>query len=63
MAKRHCHKKTTEFYYVLNGRGILDLELGTSMMICPGTRHRAEGQVEALIVGIPPFDPADMFVD
>ena len=69
-AKRHYHKKTTEFYYVLNGRGILeldsdriDLEPGTLVMICPGTRHRAEGQVEALIVGIPPFDPADMFVD
>lgn len=69
-ADRHYHKKTTEFYYVLKGRGVLELdndrvelEPGTLVMICPGTRHRAEGQVEVLIVGIPPFDPEDTFFD
>lgn len=69
-AERHYHKKTTEFYYVLKGKGVLEfdddrveLEPGTLVMIRPGTRHRAEGQVEALIVGSPPFDPADTFFD
>lgn len=69
-AERHYHKKTTEFYYVLKGKGTLelngdtvDLEPGVLVMINPGTRHRAEGQVETLIVGIPPFDPEDTFFD
>jgi len=69
-AERHYHKKTTEFYYVLKGKGVLELdhdrvevEPGTLVMIRPGTRHRAEGQVEVLIVGVPPFDPADTFFD
>ena len=69
-AERHYHRKTTEFYYVLKGKGVLELdgdqvelEPGTLVMIRPGTRHRAEGQVETLIVGIPPFDPADTFFD
>ncbi|MCD6333990.1 MAG: cupin domain-containing protein [Candidatus Latescibacteria bacterium] len=69
-AEQHYHKKTTEFYYVLKGEGtlVLDgdrvaLDPGTLVMIRPGTRHRAEGQVETLIVGIPPFDPADTFFD
>ena len=69
-AKRHYHKKTTEFYYVLRGTGILELdddrvelEPGILVMIHPGTRHRAEGQVETLVIGVPPFDPADTFFD
>lgn len=69
-AERHYHKKTTEFYYVLEGEGILELDgekvelkPGTLVMIRPGTRHRAEGDVKVLIVGIPPFDPADSFHD
>jgi len=69
-AERHYHKKTTEFYYVLNGEGVLELDgdkvelkPGILVMIRPGMRHRAEGQVEVLIVGIPPFDPADTFYD
>ncbi|MFQ6094009.1 MAG: cupin domain-containing protein [bacterium] len=69
-AEEHYHKKTTEFYYVLNGAGWLELngkrvevDPGTLVMIRPRTRHRAEGQVEVLIVGIPPFDPADTFFD
>lgn len=67
-AEQHYHKKTTEFYYVLKGKGILeldgdqvDLEPGILVTIRPGIRHRAEGQVEALIVGIPPLDPEDVF--
>lgn len=69
-AKRHYHNKTTEFYYVLTGKGVLkldedreELEPGTLVMIRPGTRHRAEGQLETLIVGVPPFDAEDTFFD
>jgi hypothetical protein len=32
-------------------------------MIPPGIRHRAIGDFESLIVGIPSLDPADLFVD
>ena len=69
-AGRHHHDKTTEFYYVLKGRGILeldedrvDVEPGTVVMIPPGIRHKAVGEIEALIVGIPSLDPADFFLD
>ena len=69
-AEQHYHNKTTEFYYVLKGKGFLELdnervelEPGILVMIHPGTRHRAEGQVEVLIVGVPPFDQADTFFD
>lgn len=67
-AKSHYHNRTTEFYYVLSGKGQLELDgelvnvgPGTLVMICPGTRHRAIGEIQALIVGVPPFDPADSF--
>ena len=69
-AGRHHHNKTTEFYYVLKGKGILELdedrvevEPGTVIMIPPGIRHKAVGEIEALIVGIPSLDPADFFLD
>jgi mannose-6-phosphate isomerase-like protein (cupin superfamily) len=69
-AGRHHHNKTTEFYYVLKGNGALELdgdrvevEPGTLVLIPPGIRHRAIGDFESLIVGIPSLDPADFFVD
>ena len=69
-AGRHHHNKTTEFYYVLNGNGALELdgdrvevEPGTLVMIPPGIRHRAIGDFESLIVGIPSLNPTDLFVD
>jgi mannose-6-phosphate isomerase-like protein (cupin superfamily) len=69
-AGRHHHDKTTEFYYVLKGKGILELdeervevEPGTVVMIPPGIRHKAVGEIEALIVGMPSLDPADFFMD
>jgi len=69
-AERHYHRRSTEIYYVLKGAGSLelngdsvDLEPGTLVMIPPGTRHHAEGELEVLIVGVPPFDPADTVTD
>lgn len=69
-AERHHHFETTEFYYVLKGRGALVLDgdrvevaPGTLVMIPPGVRHHAEGELEVLIMGVPPFDPADTVID
>jgi len=69
-ATPHYHKKTTEFYYVLEGTGILELDgeevelrKDTVVMIPPGVRHRAYGEVTALVIGNPPFSPDDQFFD
>ena len=69
-AERHYHVKTTEFYYVLSGKGILELDgdrvelvPGTLVMIPPEVRHKAVGKLEALIIGLPSLDPADFLKD
>jgi mannose-6-phosphate isomerase-like protein (cupin superfamily) len=69
-AQRHYHKKTTEIYYILEGSGHLELdgelvrvEPGLSIMIKPGCRHRAIGQLKIINVPIPAFDPADEWLD
>lgn len=63
-AKKHYHEKTTEFYYVLKGRGLLEvddgsipLDEGTLVMIKPGVAHRAVSYevLEVLIAMIPPY--------
>jgi len=67
-AKPHFHKKTTEYYYVLEGAGYLlvdgervPLQAGDVMVVQPGATHHAEGELTCLVIGIPPFDPADQF--
>ena len=69
-ARLHYHKKMTEFYYVLEGAGHMELDgdevplkPGTAVMIKPGCRHRAVGEFQMLIVPIPAFDPADEWFD
>ena len=66
-AKKHYHEKTTEFYYVLRGEGILltdegsiYLKEGTLVMIHPRVGHRAvsKGNLEVLIVMSPPLGEA-----
>ena len=67
-AKPHYHLVTHEYYYVLNGEGALVvdgdrvfLKPGDSVWIRPGAVHHAEGEhLESLVIGIPPFDPADI---
>ena len=63
-AKKHYHKKTTEVYYVLDGRGelevdgdLLSLEKGTLVMIKPGVIHRAisHDNLKVLIIMAPPI--------
>ena len=69
-ARAHYHKKTTEIYFVLEGEGVLELnndriplQPGTSVMILPGTRHRAIGTLKILNIAIPTFDPKDEWFD
>lgn len=69
-AKTHYHKSHTEIYYILEGHGHLELDgdriavgPGTAVLIKPGCRHRAIGNLRLLNVPIPAFDPADEWFD
>lgn len=66
--KPHFHIKTTEFYYVTKGNGILKLDeqphpvsAGMVVAIPPGVVHELEGEVEVLVMGVPAFQPDDQF--
>ncbi len=66
----HYHKKMTEFYYILEGTGNMELDgqrvpikPGSAIMIRPGCRHRAVGRLKVLIVPVPAFDPKDEWFD
>ena len=65
-SRPHYHKKMTEIYHVLEGRGTLELDNerlelkpGITVMIKPGCIHRAVGKLKLINVPIPTFDPAD----
>lgn len=71
-AKKHYHKSLTETYYFLECEPDAQMELddeiiavrqGVSIVIPPGTRHRALGKMKVLIVVLPEFDPADEWFD
>jgi len=69
-SKTHYHKKLTEIYYILEGSGQMELDgelfpvqPGDSILIKPGCRHRALGQLKILNVPIPAFDPDDEWFD
>ena len=62
----HYHRRMTEIYVVLEGEGEIELDGErfplrplTAVMIKPGCRHRAIGQLKLLNIPIPPFDPSD----
>lgn len=66
----HDHKKMTEIYYVLEENRILEidhdrikLKKGTSVLIKPGCRHRAIGNLTFINVPIPAFDINDEWFD
>jgi len=68
-SKRHYHKRLTEFYYILEGRGqmlldddVVDVEPGTIVCIEPGTVHVARGELKIIIFVSPPFDPQDEYL-
>ena len=69
-AKSHFHKKTSEIYYILEGRGqmflgdeLIELVPGLCIHIPPGIRHRVIGKINTLVVATPAFDPDDEFFD
>ena len=71
-AKLHYHKKLTETYFFLqcepNAKMQLNDEIipvreGMSIVIRPGTRHRAIGRMKVLILVLPKFDPHDEWFD
>ena len=67
-SQKHYHKRATEYYYVLEGSGkmelnddVIDLEPGLAIIIEPGTAHRAYGEIKALIVVIPAAEHGDEY--
>jgi mannose-6-phosphate isomerase-like protein (cupin superfamily) len=69
-SQTHYHKRMTELYYVLEGTGQMELDgrqidvrPGSAILIKPGCRHRAIGQLKILNVPVPAFDPEDEWFD
>ncbi|QDT00832.1 cupin domain-containing protein [Adhaeretor mobilis] len=73
-ARTHFHKTMTEFYYVIEGNGFVELDgdrhavrPGDAVLIRPGCRHRAVSEpgkpLKILNVCVPAFDPADEWFD
>lgn len=69
-ARTHYHKKLTEIYYVLEGQGKMELDgklydarPGMTILIKPGCRHRAIGNMKIINVAVPAFDPEDEWFD
>jgi mannose-6-phosphate isomerase-like protein (cupin superfamily) len=65
----HYHKKLTEIYHVLKGKGsiyldgkIVKLGVGSTVLIPPGVKHRAIGKMEIINTVYPPFDPSDEYI-
>jgi mannose-6-phosphate isomerase-like protein (cupin superfamily) len=67
---KHFHRETTEVYYILEGRGkmelnddVIDVEPGMIIYIEPFTAHRlvsATG-VRTIVFGVPAYKPGDEF--
>lgn len=69
-AQTHYHSRQTEIYYVLDGRGEIELDgeryaiqPGDAILIKPGCRHRAIGKLRILNTVIPAFDAEDEWFD
>jgi len=67
-SRKHYHRKATEYYYILQGTGhmelndeVIDLEPGLAVIIDPGAAHRVYGDITALIVVIPAAEHGDEF--
>jgi mannose-6-phosphate isomerase-like protein (cupin superfamily) len=71
-SRRHYHRLCTEVYYILEGRGkmelngdVVEVSPGTVVYIEPGTPHRLESAegVRTIVFGLPALDPADEHFD
>ncbi|MBT3481195.1 MAG: cupin domain-containing protein [Opitutales bacterium] len=66
----HYHKTLTEIYLILEGAGHMELDGQlfpvkpmSTILIKPGCRHRAIGQMKIANIPIPKFDPEDEWFD
>jgi len=69
-SETHYHKNHTEIYLVLEGEGHLELDGErfpvkpmSTILIKPGCRHRAIGEMKIVNIPIPKFDPEDEWFD
>ncbi len=71
-AKLHYHKRLTETYFILECKPDAQMQLdddrislkpGMCILIRPGVRHRAIGEMKVLILVSPKFDPEDEWFD
>ena len=67
---RHYHKRCTEVYFILDGRGrmelggdVVEVEPGTVVVIEPGTVHRLWGDVRTIVFGVPALEENDEYFD
>jgi mannose-6-phosphate isomerase-like protein (cupin superfamily) len=67
---RHYHKQCTEVYYILQGRGkmelnddVVEVEPGTVIYIEPNTVHRlvSEEGIQTIVFGVPAYRLDDEF--
>lgn len=59
-AKLHYHERTDEFYYVIDGRGTMQLDdetielhAGVVVYVPRGVKHKARGNLTVLVVCVP----------
>lgn len=69
-SRTHYHKHHTEVYLVIEGEGHLELDGDVvpvkpmmSVLINPGCRHRAIGNMRIVNIPIPAYDPEDEWFD
>jgi mannose-6-phosphate isomerase-like protein (cupin superfamily) len=67
---KHYHKECTEVYYILEGRGkmeladdVVDIEPGMVIYIEPQTPHRlvSKDGVRTIVMGVPALNPDDEY--
>ena len=67
---KHYHRATTEVYYILEGKGkmelnddVIDIEPGMVILIEPYTAHRlvSPAGVRTIVFGAPAYHPDDEF--
>ena len=69
-SRTHYHKTLTEIYLILEGEGHMELDGElypvkpmSTILIKPGCRHRAIGQMKIVNIPVPKFDPEDEWFD
>ena len=69
-SRAHYHRKLTEIYLILEGEGHMELDGErvlvkplTTVLIQPGCRHRAIGQMRIINIPIPAYDLEDEWFD